>query len=131
MNPEITTRTDRATIAEPEPMLTFSQLQSLLRDAAALERAQRPIVIQPATLHAAAHHPGIDIRIPAAPVALAAAGRSDRSWWPIVFIVSGCTGMASAAVVSATGNPAAMAAVFASVAAWGTAAYQLVFVREA
>jgi len=127
---DITTRIERAATAEPEPRLSLSELRALLADAAALERAQRPIVMQPATLTATAPHPGIDIRIPATPVAPAAARPSGRSWWPIVFIVSGCTGMGSAAVVSATGSPAALAVVFASIAAWGIAAYQLVFVRE-
>ena len=41
---EITTAADRAP-DDTEPRLTLSQLQGLLRDAAALERAQRPIVL--------------------------------------------------------------------------------------
>jgi hypothetical protein len=50
--PEITTAAERAHTttgtAEAEPLMTFTQLQALLREAAAIERAGRPIVIRPA-----------------------------------------------------------------------------------
>lgn len=122
---EITTRTERTGTAEVEPKLTISQLQGLFREAAALERAQRPIILHgPETPPV---RPGIDVRIPAAP---AAAVAEQRNIWPLVFMVSGCTGLAACTTAAATGNGIAILALFAAVAAWGTAAYQLVFVRE-
>jgi hypothetical protein len=111
-----------------EPTLTLSQLQSLLREAAAYERAQRPIVLHTATapVAAPAPHPGIEVRIPAAPVGTTA---ERRDIWPLVFMVSGCTGLASGTTAIATSNPAALAFAFAALAAWGTATYHLVFGR--
>lgn len=76
MNPEITTAAERGpAAAEAEPRLTLTELQSLLRDAAAVERASRPIVIKPSTDpavtvlpteagYAPLQHPGISIRVP-------------------------------------------------------------------
>lgn len=75
MNPEITTSTERAATVEAEPRLSLSELQSLLRDAAALERASRPIhihqdssavtVLPTDPAHMPPRHPGIDVRYPA------------------------------------------------------------------
>lgn len=88
MNPEITTAAERAATtattatAEPETKLTLSQLHSLLRDAAALERAHRPIVPHAAAVtvpaaitlptvagYAPPCHQGLDITIPSVPEA--------------------------------------------------------------
>lgn len=83
-----------AQAAETEPTLTLTQLTALLREAAAYERAQRPIVIasaapeagksaHPAAITApvGAAHPGIEVTVPAptAPAPSAAAqGRGLR-----------------------------------------------------
>lgn len=45
MDQQIITGTERAPVVEDEPRLTLTQLHNLLRDAAALERAQRPIIL--------------------------------------------------------------------------------------
>lgn len=114
--------------SETEPRLTLSQLQGLLREAAAIERAQRPIVIH--TTPAPAPHPGSDVRIPApAAQVQTAAAVPERDVWPLVFMVSGCTGLGAAALTAATGNQFAILAFFAAVAVWGTAAYRIVFGR--
>jgi hypothetical protein len=130
MDFEITTRAERTAPGESEPRLTLSQLQGLLREAAALERAQRPIVIQPSTTTAPAPHPGAEVRIPApaAPIAVTAASE-PRDVWPLVFMVSGCTGLGSGTAAIATSNQAALILAFAALAAWGTATYHLVFGR--
>ncbi len=134
---EITTSAARTTTAEHEPTFTLSQLRGLLREATAYERAANPAPIvlhtsaAPATALQAAVHGGID-RVPAPPVANAQAAHapSGRNPWPIVFMVSGCSGLAACATAAATGNQFAILAFFASVAAWGTATYRLVFLRE-
>ena len=127
--------TPTAAPGETEPRLTLTQLQGLLREAAALERAQRPIVLHgpeahPAPATRAAAHSGIDVRVPASPVALAAARHSERSLWPVVFIASGITGALASLMTAVTESPYAILAVFASAAVWGTALYQLVFVQD-
>jgi len=128
MDREITTRAERHAPSETEPTLTLSQLQGLLREAAALERAQRPIIIHTAIEAAPAPHPGIAVRIPA-PVAPVAATGEPRNIWPLVFMVSGCTGLGSGTAAIATGNQAAVVLALAALAAWGTATYHLVFGR--
>jgi hypothetical protein len=122
------TLTTTSAHGEAEPRLTLSQLQGLLREAAALERAQRPIVIHPTTQTAAAPHPGIEVRIPApaAPVATTTADR-ERNPWPLVFIVSGCVGIGSAFVAAVTGSMTPGAVTLATFAVWGLATYRLVF----
>jgi hypothetical protein len=127
MDPQIIPRTQRPVGAEPEPSLSISQLQSLLHAVAEVERAQRPIVIQPSTETATAAHGGIDVRIPAAAVTVATTRRSERSWWPVIFMVSGCAGVGSGVLTAVTSNQFAILAVFASLAGWGTAAFHLVF----
>lgn len=130
---EIDIRQGVTTATTEEPSLTLTQLQELLRDAAALERASRPIVLhgpaQPAVApQAAPQHPGVDIRYPAAPVT--AESRSEHNWWPMVCIASGTAGACFSLVTAVTGSPYGILAVFASAGVWGTALYQLVFVRE-
>jgi hypothetical protein len=65
---EIITRQGVTPDATVEPSLTLSQLSALLRDAAALERAQRPIILtgpaQPVSAPQTAGHPGINVTIP-------------------------------------------------------------------
>lgn len=69
-------RADSLTASLAEPTLTLSQVRALLADAAAYERASRPIVLrgpeQPVTApHSApqrAGHPGIAVTIPSAAV---------------------------------------------------------------
>jgi hypothetical protein len=129
---EITTRSEQ-TPAGAEPSLTLSQLQGLLRAAAELERAQRPIVLHaPATAPLAGDGGSIHVRIPAPPVAAdtPAPVPRERNPWPIAFMTSGCTGLAAAGTAAATGSGYAVLAFLAAVAVWGTAAYQLVFNRE-
>jgi hypothetical protein len=131
VNPEITSSAVRTATDEPEPTLTISQLQSLLRAAAELERASRPIYLQPAAQPATAPHPGADIRVPspAAPNATFTVDR-PRNIFPLLFMVSGCTGLGSGTAAVATGNEGAIAVTIAAIVAWGVATYQLVFCRE-
>jgi hypothetical protein len=132
---EIITRAEQTAVAEPEPTFTLSQLRGLLREATAYERAANPAPIvlhsspAPATAPQTAVHDGIDVRVPVT-TAQAAHAPSERNAWPIVFMVSGCTGLAACATAAATGNQFAILALFAAVAAWGTATYHLVFLRE-
>lgn len=60
-----------ASLAEPEPTLTLSQVRALLADAAAFERASRPIVLhtpaQPVTAAQSAPQP-VPVSVPAAPL---------------------------------------------------------------
>lgn len=134
---EIITRAEQTATAEPEPTFTLSQLRGLLQDVAALERAQRPIVLStnPAPATAPQTAPaGASVYVPMPPAAAVVQAQqqpSERSPWPILFMVSGCTGLAACATAAATGNQFAILAFFASVALWGTSAYQLVFNREA
>jgi hypothetical protein len=128
---EIMTSTERAGTAEAEPRLTLTELHTLLRDAAALERASRPIYMQPAAQPAPEPHPGTDVTIPgpAAPAATFTVDR-PRNIWPLVFMVSGCTGLAACGTAAATGSEYAILAFLVAVGAWGTATYQLVFNRK-
>lgn len=130
---EIITRQGVTPGAAAEPSLTLSQMTALLQAATDYAKAQRPVVLhgpaQPATAPQTAQHPGVDIRIPAAP-AVAAQPRRERNPWPLVFMVSGCTGLAACLVTAVTDNPFAILATLAALAVWGTATYQLVFVRE-
>jgi hypothetical protein len=132
MNPQIIPRAERTAVAEPEPSLTISQLQNLLHAAADLERAQRPIVLhgpETATTRRAAAHDGIDIRVPAPPVATAQAAHAPKEFnaWPLAFTVSMVGVVTSAAAAAATGSECAVLAVFAFVSAWGASTYQIVF----
>ena len=132
---EITPRAEQTATAEPQPTFTLDQLTQLLREASAYERAQRPIVLHtsaaPATNPQAPGHGGIDVRVPALPVTSAQTPQrpSEHSPWALLFMVSGCTGLAAAATAAATGNQFALLTFFAAVAVWGTSAYQLVFNR--
>jgi len=70
---------------EVEPTMTLSQLRALLQDAAAYERAQRPVVLHtvteaPATAPQTATQTlaAIDVRVPAAPVLAAVAEPEER-----------------------------------------------------
>lgn len=130
---EIEIRTADSLADSPEPSLTLTQVRALLADATAYERAQRPLVLhapaEPATAPQAAVHAGVDVHVPAAPTA-AVERRSDRNPWPLVFMVSACSGLGAVLVTAVTNSPYAILAVFVAMAAWGTATYQLVFVRE-
>jgi hypothetical protein len=128
--PVVITSTERAASGEPEPKLTLTQLQGLLREAAAYERAQRPIVLHgPQTTPAT--HPGIDVCIPAsAATTLTVTEDQPHNFWPLVFMISGCTGIGSSFLAAATGSPIPILVTFAALATWGAATYQLVFVRE-
>ncbi|HET9170580.1 MAG TPA: hypothetical protein VFN97_14160 [Actinospica sp.] len=110
MDHEITTAAERsAPVGEVEVKLTVAQLRGLLHEAAVRGAAE-----------------GVEVRIPYV------GGREDqrRDVWPLVFMVSGCVGLAACAAVAATGSQYALLAFFAAVAGWGTAAYQLVFNRR-
>lgn len=95
---EITTRTERTATAEPEPSLTLTQLHSLLRDSAALARAERPIIIAPSTAPAVtvlptdpghrAAHPGIDVTVPGGRHPSAAEAQYAIPWAPLRHPVS-------------------------------------------
>lgn len=130
---EIEIRTVDSLADSPEPSLTLTQVRALLADATAYERAQRPLVLhapaEPATATQAALHAGVDVHVPAAPTA-AVERRSDRNPWPLVFMVSACSGLGAVLVTAVTNSPYAILAVFVAMAVWGTATYQLVFVRE-
>jgi hypothetical protein len=118
-------------------------VDAVTRLLAQLERtalAQRPVVVHqapaaaPAMYAAPQAHPGIAVHVPAAgPVApaptMTRAVDKPRNIWPLVFMVSGCTGVGAMATAAATGSQYAILAVFACVAVWGTATYRLVFER--
>jgi hypothetical protein len=130
LGPVVITGTERAAFGEPEPRLTLSQLQVLLREAAAYERAQRPIVLYgPET--SAAPQPDIDVRarIPAATTSAVTEDQSHNVW-PLVFMISSCTGIGSSFLAAVTSSSIPILFTFAALATWGTATYQLVFVRE-
>lgn len=127
---EILPRIERAAVGEPEPRLTVTEFTALLHAAAELERAQRPIYLHPFTQPDTAPHLGVNVAIPAAPVTVATRKHPERSWWPLVLIAGGCSTFCACVVTAVTNSPFAILAVFASVAVWGTALYQLVFVRE-
>lgn len=141
MDHEIITRTEQVgaklaptSTAEAEPRLTITELHSLLRAAADLERASRPIYMQPAAQPVPVPHPGADIRVPsrAAPAAFTtvAPQPDKRSPWGLLFMVSGCTGLGACATTAVTGSQYSLLAFFACVALWGTSAYQLVILRK-
>jgi hypothetical protein len=135
MDPEITTSVERASTAsgEVEAKLTISELRGLLREAAAYERAQRPVAVQEApTRFNAPAHEGVDIRMPPPGETEYVTVFVDRphNIWPLLFMVSGCIGLAACAAAAATGSQYALLAFFAAVAVWGTSAYQLVFNRR-
>jgi hypothetical protein len=76
---EISTRVESVgdlpnTVPGTEPRLSLSELQNLLRAAADIERARRPVVVYAATQTLAA----IDVRVPAPPVALDVAEHPER-----------------------------------------------------
>jgi hypothetical protein len=80
VNSEITTSAERAAAVQfldsgavPETLVSLSQITGLLRAAAEVERAKRPVYIQPSTVpavtvlptgaaYAPQQHPGVDIR---------------------------------------------------------------------
>lgn len=135
--PWITTTAERTALGEPEARLTVSELRSLMLAAAELERAQRPIVLHspethpaPACQTATATHPGIDVRNPRPPVALAVATPKERSIWPLLFMTSACIGIGSCLVAATTGALIPVAVTLAAFATWGIATYQLVFVQD-
>lgn len=137
MEPQIIPRAERTAVAEPEVRLTLSELQTLLREAAAYERAANPAPVvlhgpETATAAQTAVHGGIDVRVPAAPVTTAQGPHAprERNPWPLVFTISGCAGVGSSVLAAATGNEFAILAVLTALATWGTATYQIVFVRE-
>lgn len=133
MTPETVTSAQWAEPGEPEPRLTVSELTSLMRAAADLERAQRPIVLNgPQT--AAAPHPGIDIPAPPPPSAPAATvatdGRGERNPWPIVFMASACAGIGSCLVTAVTDSLIPLTVTLVAFAVWGVATYQVVFKEQ-
>ncbi|MBR7825225.1 hypothetical protein KDK95_02825 [Actinospica sp. MGRD01-02] len=138
MDPEITTSVERPTAGsgQIEARLTLSELRGLLREAAAYERAQRPVVVQEApTRFNTTAHEGVDIHIPplpppAEPEIVTVFVDRPHNIWPLLFMVSGCLGLAACAAAAATGSQYALLAFFASVAVWGASAYQLVFNRR-
>lgn len=137
MEPEIITRTEAGgkfpQASEAEPALTLSQLQSLLRAAADLERAQRPIVLHTAQQPATAPHTapaGASMFVPmppAAPAVQAPQQPSEFNPWPLVFSVSMAGVLGSAGAAAATGSSIAVLGVFGFASAWCLSVYQIVF----
>lgn len=136
MNPEITTYTEQAAAGAPETRLSLSELRTLLREAAAYERAANPAPVvvhtapQPATAPQTAPA-GARVFVPMPPAAAFTPVAVDRprNIFPLLFMVSGCTGLGSATAAIATGNEGAVAVTIAALIAWGIATYQLVFER--
>ena len=123
---------DHAAEDAPVDVATLEAVTRLLGQLERTARAQRPIVIHSAP--APAPHPGVDVRMPVPPAPPAASAMPavvdhPRNVWPLVFMVSGCTGLGAAAAAAATGSELAVLAVFGCFAAWGAAAYRLVFAR--
>lgn len=131
---EIITSAERAATAEAEPRLTLTELQGLLRDAAALGRAQRPIVLRTAAETAATAitlpttagfapplHPGIDVTVQAEPgVGWAVLRHPEpvrRGWGVMATYASMLTVLVGAAGATVTdGNAATVVAIAAGLA---------------
>jgi hypothetical protein len=115
MDTEIITRADGA---EQDATISVSELRGLLRDAAALAAAQRPVVLHPATETApqtAPGHPGIAVTYPATMTEQASPLPSRRLYTrPEVVFAAGVTSAVStlaAGIASAvTASPAPLAA---------------------
>jgi hypothetical protein len=102
---------------EVEPTMTLSQLRALLQDAAAYERARRAAVVYaapeaPATapLTATQTLAAIDVRIPAAPVALgvtepAEHRRTLAEWLGLLGLAVAGSAFTAMAVLAVTGGP--------------------------
>ena len=137
MDQQIVTSAERTAPGEAEPKLTISQLQVLLREAAALERAQRPIVIRPAaettvtsrvsSPASAPEHGGVDVRVPAA---LAVTVYRAHNPWPLTFMVSAVVGIGSCLVTAVTGSLIPMVVTLAAFAVWGVATYNIAFKEQ-
>jgi hypothetical protein len=119
---EITTGTEAG---NSEPRLTLTELRGLLRDAAALERAQRPIVVRPSTEAPVTvpptgapdvpAHAGIDVTMPAVVeygvgwAVLRHRPPSRRPWGVRLAYASMLTALAGVAAATMTdGNAAAV-----------------------
>lgn len=132
---EVMPAAERIAPAE-EPRLTLSELQSLLRDAAALEAARRPIILAPPTeapvsaqvakptgvdnLADLRRHPGIDVTVPAETVLAPAWANlrhrapAARGWGKRVALAGALltlTGAGDGAVSSQAALPAAIAGI--------------------
>jgi len=130
MDRQITTRAEWTAVGEPEPKLTVGEFTALLHAAAELERAGRPIVIRPSTETATAAHGGVDIPVPASPVALAASAPKERSPWALIFMASACTAIGSCLVTAVTSDLISLVVTLAAFAVWGVATYQIVFKEQ-
>ena len=137
MDPQITRRAERTAVGEPEPKLSVTEFTALLHAAAELERAGRLIVLHgpeaypaPVSQTATATHPGMDVRVPGPPVALAVAKPKERNPWALIFMTSACIGIGSCLVTATTGSLISMAVTFAAFAVWGLATYNLVFKEQ-
>lgn len=108
---EIIIRQGATPTTEPEPSLTLTQLSTLLRDAAALERASRPVVLTGPETHPARPLPA-PYAAPAPETAPAPAGPLSgpvhvprlylRSEISLVFFIG--TGLSAALATLITGN---------------------------
>jgi hypothetical protein len=114
---EIITGAERAQPDTAEPLLTLSQLQQLLREATAYERAKRPIILHAATEAAPAGHPGITVTVPTGP----AAEDTPERRYSIHELVGHCgmavagSGFLTAVVLAVCGSPDVPAAATAGV----------------
>lgn len=121
MDTEIVSRTD---LAEPDAMVSISELRGLLQDATALAVAQRPIVLHAPTeaatapQTAVASHPGVTVTYPATALEQAQPGPARRLYTraELVFacgVTSALSTVAAgvAAAVTASPMPLAVAAV--------------------
>jgi hypothetical protein len=121
---------EAATIDAVTRLLAQMERTALAQRAGAVHQAPAPVPMYAAPQA----HPGVAVHVPGAwpvlPVPeMTRAVDKPRDIWPLVFMVSGCTGLGSAAAAAATGSQFAVLAVFGCFAAWGTAAYRLVFAR--
>lgn len=95
--PEITTAAERAETTptaeagQGEPLMTLTQLHGLLREAAAIERAQRPIIIRPAAeaftpthAPAAAQPVGLDLAHASFPAPVSAPPPETGPGWALI-----------------------------------------------
>jgi hypothetical protein len=121
----------RSPATEAEPTLTLTQLTALLREAAAYERAQRPVILhtpaEPVTAPQTAPvaHPGVAIPVPAAPVATVTDQAPERRF-TLAELVGWCglgvagSGIATMLALAFAGSPDIATAGIATVAGFAT-----------
>jgi hypothetical protein len=121
----------------PADAATIDAMTRLLERLSRFQAQGAPIVLHgpeaypaSASQAAPATHPGIDVRVPAPPVAVAVAKPKERNGWPIVFMASACTAIGSCLVTAVTSDLISLVVTLTAFAVWGVATYQIVFKEQ-